>query len=88
MDITTPHRATRNTSFIKTCARAEKTEAQKAAAIEQGKRLAASRKAATEDPAAWLGLSAVLVTPSAARQPGDANVARVVAFGRYNPIRN
>jgi hypothetical protein len=68
--------------------RAEKTEAQKAAAIEQGKRLAASRKAATEDPAAWLGLSAVLVTPSAARQPGDANVARVVAFGRYNPIRN
>jgi hypothetical protein len=54
----------------------------------KGKRLAASRKAATEDPAAWLGLSVVLVTPSAARQPGDGNVTRVVAFGRYNPIRN
>lgn len=49
------------------------------AAVEQGKRLAASRKAATEDPAAWLGLSVVLITPSAGRQPGT-NVAWVVAF--------
>ena len=59
--------------------RAEKTEAQEAAASEQGKRLAASRKATTEDPAVWLGLSAVLVTSSAARQPSEGN-ERVVAF--------
>ena len=48
--------------------RAEKTEAQKSAAIE-------------------LGLSAVLITPSAARQPsGRECIEGCIALKRYNPL--